>query len=332
MKRKGFTLIELLVVIAIIAILAAILFPVFAQAREKARQITCVSNMKQLALGILMYNQDYDEQYPFAVANIGGNGAPWEPTNSPTDQVHWQQMILPYLKSVGIFGCPDDPGAGVLDPNNTGTGATCSYAPNGTFMWNWNGTAGIGQLEGPMGDPVYSAAFVSSHSGAGQACAVSYGCSGQYTNTGSGSLNDSQTQNPDRDILLCEVFHSDLDTANGGQDPVGTNWAPNYSSNTAWGNADFVSNIGWMDAGEMAPDGAGAGAPYNDYPGGDGPLQVKPYGSVHPHHVSNTLSNFAFCDGHVKSLAPTATDPNYSNCTPAVPGCNNTLNMWNSLW
>ena len=64
MKRRGFTLIELLVVIAIIAILAAILFPVFARAREKARQASCSSNQKQIALGILMYAQDYDEAFP----------------------------------------------------------------------------------------------------------------------------------------------------------------------------------------------------------------------------------------------------------------------------
>lgn len=66
MKEKGFTLIELLVVIAIIAILAAILFPVFARAREKARQTSCLSNLKQLALGVLMYTQDYDEILPTA--------------------------------------------------------------------------------------------------------------------------------------------------------------------------------------------------------------------------------------------------------------------------
>src|SRR6266511_3956182 len=64
-RHRGFTLIELLVVIAIIAILAAILFPVFAQAREKARQSTCTSNLKQLGNGLLMYTQDYDETFPF---------------------------------------------------------------------------------------------------------------------------------------------------------------------------------------------------------------------------------------------------------------------------
>src|SRR6266699_2776893 len=65
-KRTGFTLIELLVVIAIIAILAAILFPVFAQAREKARQATCLSNFKQIGLGVMMYVQDWDETYPIS--------------------------------------------------------------------------------------------------------------------------------------------------------------------------------------------------------------------------------------------------------------------------
>ena len=96
--QKGFTLIELLVVIAIIAILAAILFPVFAKVREKARQISCLSNMKQLALGEVQYNQDYDEKYaPGANPNGLGNG--------------WAGQIYPYVKSVNVFTCPDDSSA-----------------------------------------------------------------------------------------------------------------------------------------------------------------------------------------------------------------------------
>src|SRR5262245_5331462 len=101
--RRGFTLIELLVVIAIIAILAAILFPVFAQAREKARAATCVSNLKQLGLGMLMYAQDYDETIPqwkwdqsYASGNVSKNNA----------TSIWWNAIYPYVKNVGVYACP----------------------------------------------------------------------------------------------------------------------------------------------------------------------------------------------------------------------------------
>jgi len=96
MKRTGFTLIELLVVIAIIAILAAILFPVFAKAREKARQSSCASNLKQLGLAFLMYSQDYDERLPsYRMAN-----------SSPGCQINWWNQIPPYVKNTQIFICP----------------------------------------------------------------------------------------------------------------------------------------------------------------------------------------------------------------------------------
>ncbi|MCW3058642.1 MAG: prepilin-type N-terminal cleavage/methylation domain [Capsulimonas sp.] len=97
--RAGFTLIELLVVIAIIAILAAILFPVFAKAREKARQISCTSNQKQLGLAIIQYVQDYDETYP--MVNL----------DTVAGQVGWANLIQPYVKSVAAYHCPDFPGA-----------------------------------------------------------------------------------------------------------------------------------------------------------------------------------------------------------------------------
>ena len=96
--RAGFTLIELLVVIAIIAILAAILFPVFARARENARRASCSSNLKQIGLGILQYTQDYDERYVRATTGAGGGA-------SQT----WANSTQPYIKSTQVFQCPSDP-------------------------------------------------------------------------------------------------------------------------------------------------------------------------------------------------------------------------------
>ncbi len=98
-RQSGFTLIELLVVIAIIAILAAILFPVFAKAREKARQISCDSNMKQIGLAIIQYNQDNDEKFPTGYQG-GGHMA---------FGAGWSGECYPYIKSTGLLKCPDDP-------------------------------------------------------------------------------------------------------------------------------------------------------------------------------------------------------------------------------
>lgn len=102
-KKSGFTLIELLVVIAIIAILAAILFPVFAQARERARAITCISNMKQIGTATMMYAQDYDETLfaqPFPGCNTDANGV-------TTYYEYYPDMLYPYVKNTGLFKEPD---------------------------------------------------------------------------------------------------------------------------------------------------------------------------------------------------------------------------------
>jgi prepilin-type N-terminal cleavage/methylation domain-containing protein/prepilin-type processing-associated H-X9-DG protein len=117
--RRGFTLIELLVVIAIIAILAAILFPVFAQAREAARKATCQSNLKQLGNGVMMYVQDYDETYPGAAnpnttqyLSYRGTLYIQPPTSlpnpSPTSPrfAVWSTLVQPYLKSWDVYKCP----------------------------------------------------------------------------------------------------------------------------------------------------------------------------------------------------------------------------------
>ena len=116
MKKKGFTLIELLVVIAIIAILAAILMPVFAQAREKARQSSCSSNLKQLLLGALQYIQDYDEKFPG-----WDGGASW---NMPEGSGWWMNQITPYVKNTQVYACPSD-----SRPDNQTTGWGYAIVP-----------------------------------------------------------------------------------------------------------------------------------------------------------------------------------------------------------
>lgn len=116
-KRKGFTLIELLVVIAIIAILAAILFPVFAQARAKARQTTCLSNMKQIGLAVLMYTEDWDERLPAVMAEYCTYWYTTPPYGPIVDPYTWpitsgpglHFLTEPYTKNKQIFNCPSDP-------------------------------------------------------------------------------------------------------------------------------------------------------------------------------------------------------------------------------
>lgn len=136
MRKKGFTLIELLVVIAIIAILAAILLPVFARARENARRTQCINNLKQIGMAVMQYTQDYDEKLP---------QTQWTPPN-------WNYLLLttisPYLKSTAVLGCPSDSGA---NPSN----GTISYAYN-EYLYDpgrgWNSLSALGNAPtGPAG-------------------------------------------------------------------------------------------------------------------------------------------------------------------------------------
>ena len=124
--KQGFTLIELLIVIAIIAILAAILFPVFAKAREKARQTTCASNLKQLGLAFTQYAQDNDEYLPI----VHSNG-----TTNKTGC--WSSDIYPYVKSAGAYSCPDDP----IAPSGAYTPISYCYNFNLGGIYASNATA-----------------------------------------------------------------------------------------------------------------------------------------------------------------------------------------------
>jgi prepilin-type N-terminal cleavage/methylation domain-containing protein/prepilin-type processing-associated H-X9-DG protein len=129
---SGFTLIELLVVIAIIAILAAILFPVFAQARAKARQAACLSNLKQIGTAGMMYLQDYDDCFPVRKSGTGATSVSYPLPDGRTFQgyVTWPLQLYPYIKNVGVFACPSDEDPRISYSDN---GTVNPYAPSGGY-------------------------------------------------------------------------------------------------------------------------------------------------------------------------------------------------------
>jgi prepilin-type N-terminal cleavage/methylation domain-containing protein/prepilin-type processing-associated H-X9-DG protein len=165
-SRRGFTLIELLVVIAIIAILAAILFPVFAQARSKARQATCVSNLKQLGNAMLMYVQDYDETFPYVpgATNAVNGSVDWGKDTWVYNDVY--VVLQPYVKNFKVFFCPDRNrfvGDAFFKPGNKnevwgyGYNWSSGYGPqaNKNSLWN-RGDGCVGKDTGKLlpGNPI----------------------------------------------------------------------------------------------------------------------------------------------------------------------------------
>ncbi len=140
MKRCGFTLIELLVVIAIIAILAAILFPVFSQAREKARQASCTSNLRNLAMSLAQYNTDYDETFPFVRVGIG---RPCADLGGPQDEPYysWRMTTQPYIRNWQIWDCPNqnitntEEGGRQNNPNDGGCCGSERFRSSNPLSW-----------------------------------------------------------------------------------------------------------------------------------------------------------------------------------------------------
>ncbi len=174
-RPTAFTLIELLVVIAIIAILAAILFPVFARARENARRASCQSNFKQIGLGIIQYTQDYDEHFPLSAVTQGLTANQATPTGVI---VGWADAIQPYLKSLQIYQCPSESTPISTDPN----------LPGYTDYW-MNKNAGDGAQSLPvLNNPTLT--ILVGEGGAPTAGTPNYHSNARYRGNGCGAAGD----------------------------------------------------------------------------------------------------------------------------------------------
>ncbi|MDX1931167.1 MAG: DUF1559 domain-containing protein [Capsulimonadales bacterium] len=227
-STAGFTLIELLVVIAIIAILAAILFPVFAQAREKARSTTCLSNIKQITLGHIMYQQDWDETVPFnrECSNPANLMPGVQPCRTGQALRGWIDLVNPYVKNYGIFKCPSDPlqpvplRAGTLDQNgqpaiaghvwgDPANGFTqggewrSSYARNNNFANNGTTTTTLAAVQFPSTTLLIVEAAANSGGGA------------NGNERGHGSVYSIvRPENIDADPAACQTHNPAISTQN----------------------------------------------------------------------------------------------------------------------
>ena len=261
-KRRGFTLIELLVVIAIIAILAAILFPVFAKAREKARQISCTSNMKQIALAVNMYAQDFDETYPPKGVCADGNWQ-WDA---------WETLVAPYIKNGAHTGTATG------DTNYGGSVFACPSNSNPSSATAF--TPGANQ---------YSSDYVCNSN---QAFGKLLNLTGGQSGTGDGPF--------------------------GGQNGLTAMGVGIAAQNAPASLIAFAENNGsgpgWSGWNVDPTDGNFSGDP------GLG------HGAGHDHSSClflghSGVSNYAFCDGHVKSMKPFAT-------LSQRDGGSGSINMW----
>jgi prepilin-type N-terminal cleavage/methylation domain-containing protein/prepilin-type processing-associated H-X9-DG protein len=279
-ESAGFTLIELLVVIAIIAILAAILFPVFAQAREKARQTSCLSNTKQLALGVLMYVQDYDEAFPVTgVYDFDANDL----------QAGWAGRLDPYLKNLGILRCPSDGGG--TNGYSGWSGPWISYAANSLM--------GGGALAAAQDNTLHGL-FAAYNSGW-------WGASWFHV---TGPMTLAGVNKPSDTIMLAD--HYSADNAQTTLNWLGANTAGIWPTSAFLWDCNPNSDCYYNGEGSAIPDGACTASSGGSSDGGcTGIYPNGIQGGVSAHHTGT--ANFAFADGHSKAMRPEQTNPDGFN-------------------
>ena len=248
-NSRAFTLIELLVVIAIIAILAAILFPVFAQAKAAAKKATTISNLKQLGIGMLLYADDSDDTAPLAVSFRDEWQANWCES--------WARVSQPYVKSYDVYRSPMD---SKRTPPNDWQGVGISFAPNAAFNADYKPAGIFGIWENGNG----------------------------FWNQPSPSL--SSVSRPSETIALGERHNDSLAAVGSGNSTIYS--APFFGF--TW--------IEFLGKGSLTPDGSRN--PSDQFPYG-------PDGGVTAKHAGQ--ASFLYADGHVKSLKPTQTDPDFWN-------------------
>jgi prepilin-type N-terminal cleavage/methylation domain-containing protein len=279
-SRRAFTLIELLVVIAIIAILAAILFPVFAQAREAARKTVGISNIKQIVLGTLMYTEDYDEQWPFydwgqevclETANTGSAGqlSGNDPGFAAYSNQAWFNAAQPYIKNTGIFQDPDDklklqPGYCINFPQSLFTPGASSWQKDTWESYGW------AESDGSTGDAL----------------------------SGGTSRGISQMVNPANDLLWADYNSTLLDCwfkFGGG------------NTNELYIRRPIFSDLGWQNPDPRCP----GAVPWH-------PGLIDQWRSQGVRHYNGIVCGLA--DGHAKVFRPETLREVGPDCGQIVPG------------
>jgi prepilin-type N-terminal cleavage/methylation domain-containing protein len=284
---RGFTLIELLVVIAIISLLAAILFPVFASAREKARQTTCLSNEKQLGTALLQYTQDSDELLPSLGDTHDVNVNGWRTGCS------WASCIFPYVKSTGVYLCPDDPTVSLVPGSDA-----VSYIFNANLVDIFNENTGLIGSGPPT--PTAPASTVLLVEGRGTANVMI-----QNPNEG------DPTSTPPYSALAAGTIYSPSGT---GVDILQGSYEgppPSATNATTYYDAGFMG--GYDDT--ILSDTCGCDSnPFGLQDAGGGPMPQQVYFSMDGRHSQG--SNFLLDDGHAKWLLPGVVSPGYNAATP----------------